>query len=93
MVIGVLRIEVLIPGASSLKEKRMVLRSLKDRLRNNFNISVSEVDMHDKWQRAVIAIAGVNKDKGYLNGQLDKVVDFIERFRGVEVSDYEMEIG
>lgn len=91
MVVGVLKIEILIPGANSLKEKRIVLKSLKDKLRNNFNLSISEVDMQDKWQRGLLAVAGVNKDKGYLNGQLDKVIDFIETFRGVEVIDYEME--
>lgn len=92
MVIGILKIELLIPGANSLKEKRMVLKGLKDRLRNNFNISVSEVDMHDKWQRAILAVAGVNKDKKYLNGQLDKVIDFIEGFKCVEIIDYELEL-
>jgi len=92
MVVGVLRVEMLIPGALSLKEKRMILRSVKDRLKNNFNISVSEVDAHDKWQRAVLGIAGVSKDRKYLNGQLDKVIDFIETFRGIELVDYEMEL-
>jgi uncharacterized protein len=91
MVVGVLRIELLIPGVESLKEKRMVLRSLKDRLKNNFNISVSEVGMQDKWQRAVLGAAGVSGDKAYLNGQLDKVIDYIERFNGIEMVHYEME--
>lgn len=93
MVIGVLKIELLIPGVNSLKEKRRVLRSLKDKLRNNFNISVAEINMQDKWQRAVLGAAGINADKKYLNGQLDKVIDFVENFRGVEMVDYEMELG
>lgn len=91
MVIGVLRVELLIAGSNSLKEKRMVIRSLKDKLRNSFNISVAEVDLQDKWQRAVIGIASVCDDQKYLNGQLDRVIDFIERFNGVEISDYQME--
>ena len=92
MTVGIIKVELLILGASSLKEKRMTLKSLKTRLRNNFNISVSEVDLQDKWQRSTIAIAGVNKDKRYLNGQLDKVIDFIETIRMVQIVDYEMEL-
>lgn len=93
MIVGILRIELIIPGATSLKEKRQIMRSLKDRLRNAFNIAISEVDLQDKWQRAILGVASVNKDKRYLNGQLDKVIDFINRFRGVEMVDYEMELG
>ncbi|NQU73201.1 MAG: DUF503 domain-containing protein [Candidatus Omnitrophica bacterium] len=92
MTVGVLRIELSIPGTHSLKEKRMVLKSLKTRLRNNFNISVAEVAMQDKWQKAIVGIAAVNEDKRYLNGQLDKVIDFIEGFRDTQIIDYEMEL-
>jgi hypothetical protein len=63
MVVGVLQVELTIPSADSLKAKRMVLRSLKDRIRRNFNVSVVEVDENDHWQSAVLAVVVVSNDK------------------------------
>ena len=92
MIIGSLRIELNIPASNSLKEKRMVLRSLKDKLKNRFNISVSEVDDLDKWQKAVLGIACVNNDTRFANEQLDKVLDYIEEgFPSLSIIDYRME--
>ena len=79
MKIGVLRIEIHIAGARSLKEKRRVLRSLKDRLFNEFNVSVAEVDEQDKWQLAVLGIATVGTDRRFVESVLDKVLEFIYR--------------
>jgi Uncharacterized protein conserved in bacteria len=62
MFVGVLQVELYIPGSGSLKAKRRVVRSLKDRIRANFNVSVSEVDAQDKWQRAVVGIACIGSD-------------------------------
>lgn len=92
MVVGVLKIDIQIPGASSLKQKRMILRSLKDKLRMRFNICISEIEDLDKWQKAIVGIASVNRDKKYLNSQLDKVLDFIDSFPDVNILDYELEL-
>lgn len=92
MIIGILKIDLFLPGSSSLKGKRMVLKSLKDRVRRNFNVSVSELDDHDKWQKAHLGIAAIGSDKKVVNSHLDKVVNFIETLRDVTISDYEMEI-
>ena len=62
MVVGLLTIELFIPGSQSLKEKRMVLRRIKDRVKK-FNIAVSEVEHHDLWQRAGIAVVIVSTDR------------------------------
>ena len=70
----------------------MVLRSLKTRLRNKFNIAVSEIDDEDKWQKSTLAIVGVNKDKRYIDGQFSKIINFIENFHLVSIVDYEMEM-
>ena len=70
----------------------MVLHSLKARLRNKFNIAISEVDDEDKWQKSTLAIVGVSKDKRYLNGQFSKVINFIENFNQVDIVNYEMEM-
>ncbi len=91
MTVGVLKIELSLPGNDSLKAKRMVLRSLKDRIRKQFNVSIAEVDEQDKWQRAVLGLASVGADKRYINGVLSRVMDLIEGARSVELIDYHME--
>jgi uncharacterized protein YlxP (DUF503 family) len=60
MVVGTLELELLLPGAGSLKEKRAVLNRLKDRIRTRFNASVAEVGEQDLWQRARIGVAVVS---------------------------------
>ena len=91
MRVGVLRIELFVPGARSLKAKRQVIRSLKDRLRNKFNVSVSEVDYQDKWQRATLGIAMVGTDGKYVAGALENAVKFVRGEPGVELAYHEIE--
>ena len=62
MAVGILRITLYLPDSRSLKDKRRVLRSVKDRLRGQFNVSVAEIDDLDLWQKATIAVALVSKD-------------------------------
>ena len=90
--VGILKIDIQIPGGASLKEKRMVLRSIKDRIRANFNVSVAEVDNHDKWQRATFGVSCVSNDKRHLDSTLNKIRDFFERKKDIVVIDYQMEI-
>ena len=91
MTVGVLKIELSLPGNDSLKAKRMVLKSLKDRIRKQFNVSIAEVGEQDKWQKAVLGLASVGADKRYVNGVLSRVMDLIEGARSVELIDYHME--
>ncbi len=72
MVVGVLRLTLYIHGASSLKDKRQVLRKVTDRLRSRFNVSVAEVGENDVWQKAVVGIAAVANDHSFVNEVLDK---------------------
>jgi len=90
VVVGVLQVELSIPGADSLKAKRMVLRSVKDRIRKNFNVSVAEVDDNDRWQSAVLAVAMVGNDRRFANQVLSKTVEFIENSRDLVVEDYQL---
>lgn len=92
MHVGVLRIELFVSDSNSLKAKRAVMKSLKDRIRNDFNVSVSEVDSHDKWQKAALGVAAVGPDGKYINGILDKTLDLIRASGDVQVLDFEMEI-
>ena len=63
MVIGVVSWELHIPGAGSLKDKRSVVKSLKDRLHNEFNVSVAETGHHDVWQRAEVTMCVVSSER------------------------------
>jgi uncharacterized protein YlxP (DUF503 family) len=74
-----LTLDIHIPHAQSLKDKRMVVRSVKDRLRSKFNVSVAEVDHQDLWQRAQISVVTVGSDEGYLNQMLRHALEEAER--------------
>lgn len=63
--IGALTLEIHIEDSHSLKEKRNVVRSLKDRLRSKFNVAVAEIGGEDLWQRSVVAVVAVSKDREY----------------------------
>ncbi|MBE3071476.1 MAG: DUF503 domain-containing protein [Acidobacteria bacterium] len=78
MVVGLLSVELHLPGAHSLKDKRMVLRGIKDRLRK-FNVAVAEVDHQDLWQRAGLGIVTVATTNAHADRELAAVVDEIER--------------
>ncbi len=92
MFVGILRIELYLTDGLSLKDKRMRLRSLLERIKKSFNVSASEVDAQDKWQKAVLGFAFVGNDKVYVNQVLCKVVDFINGDRSSDIVDYSMEI-
>ncbi len=91
MVVGLLTVELHIGGSHSLKDKRMVLRRLKDRLRGTFNVSVAEVDFQDLWQRAGLAVVAVGTDEPYVDGELARVAAEIERLEPGLVARTEVE--
>lgn len=78
MVVGLLSIELHLPASHSLKEKRMVLRGVKDRLKK-FNVAVAEVAHHDLWQRAGLGIVTISTTNAHADRELAAVVDEIER--------------
>jgi uncharacterized protein YlxP (DUF503 family) len=90
MVIGALEVQLMIGGAQSLKDKRRVLRSLKDRIRRTFNVSVAEVEDNDKWQSAVLGVVTVSNDKAHANEVLSKVVNFVEEDGEARLENYRM---
>lgn len=92
MVVGVITLELLLPGAESLKDKRKVLKSLLERLKHRFNISVSEVGRQDNWKYSTIGISAVSGDMAYMQNILDSVVRFVENHEGVEVINQEREL-
>ncbi|MBN1292620.1 MAG: DUF503 domain-containing protein [Candidatus Latescibacteria bacterium] len=87
MIVGVLRIELFIPESGSLKSKRFALKSLKDRLKNRFNVSVAEIDNTEKWQRASIGVAAISNESRHIQSILGKALDLVYGDRRVEVID------
>ncbi|OGP15297.1 MAG: hypothetical protein A2052_08825 [Deltaproteobacteria bacterium GWA2_54_12] len=92
MVIGVLRVTLVLHDSHSLKDKRQVLKSVIEKLRNRFNVSVAETGSNDLWQRAEIGIAAVGNDKAFVNSVLDHVLNFIEGMHLAEVTDSNIEL-
>ena len=90
MVVGILQVDLSIPSSDSLKAKRMVLRSLKDRIRREFNVSIAEVEDNDQWQSAGLAIAVVSNDRRFANQVLSKIVDFIGKSPEAVIDDYRL---
>ena len=89
--LGVLSVAVHIPAAQSLKEKRSVLKSLKDQVRKKFNVSVAELDGQDKWQVATLGFAMINSDNRYLDSCLSNILSFVEGFGRLDVCDHSVE--
>jgi uncharacterized protein YlxP (DUF503 family) len=90
MVVALLSVELYLPHAHSLKEKRMVLRGVKDRAAK-FNVSVAEVEHHDLWQRAGLAVVTVATDQAHADRELQAVVSEIERHEPGLISRTEIE--
>jgi len=92
MPIGLLTLEIHIPDARSLKDKRQVLRSLKDRLRGQFNVAVAELEHQDVWQRAVVGVVSLSNDEHHLRESLDRVASEAERLLGRDLVSQDLEI-
>jgi hypothetical protein len=92
MVVGTCIIELHLPENHSLKEKRQVIKRLKDRLRNNFNVSVAETDHQELWQRASLGIAYVCNDRQRADQALNQMLNFVERQNLAVIINYDMEI-
>jgi len=88
--IAVLTLEIRIEGAQSLKDKRQVMRSLKDKLRVSFNVATAELDQTDLWQRGTIGVVSISSSKDYLRGlmeQVERAANRIANNAGGEVVD------
>jgi uncharacterized protein YlxP (DUF503 family) len=92
MVIGLLTLELHLPGARSLKEKRHVVRSLESRIRERFNVSIAEVEHQDLWQRARLAVVAVNTDHVHLESTLQAVAREAANAREADLVDQAMEL-
>ena len=89
--IGVLTLELRLENSHSLKDKRHVLASLKDRLRNKFNVAVAEIDYQDLWQRAAVAVVTVSSDHVHAEKVLHSVEEEAAALLGPELAEATLE--
>jgi uncharacterized protein YlxP (DUF503 family) len=93
MVIGACTIELELPAANSLKDKRSILKSLIARLHKEFNVSAAEVDLHDAWRAATLGVTTVSTSAIHANNLLNNLVSWIEQNRpDLEVIDQYIEV-
>jgi len=92
MTIGALQIELTVIDAMSLKDKRRVIKSIKDRIAHGHNVSIAEVGALDEHRRSILGIAMVGNDGRYIEGALSKLVDFIRAAPRVSLLDYRIEL-
>jgi hypothetical protein len=92
MIVGTCLLDLRIPGCRSLKDKRHVLKSLKDSIRRKFNVSIAEIDHLDSWQMASIGLAAAASDVRFANQVISKIVNTIEMNPSIQVIDYTVEI-
>jgi hypothetical protein len=91
MPVGVLTLEIQLPYSHSLKEKRAVLRKMRDRLRARFNVAVAELDHQDVWQRATLGIVSISNSQPLLESLFQQVLAEAESILGGDVADHTLE--
>ena len=92
MIVGVLQLELSIGDAMSLKDKRRVIKSLKDRIAHGHNVSIAEVGALDEHRRSILGVAMVANEKSYVEGALSKLVDFVKTVPSVDLVDYQIDL-
>ena len=91
MIIGVLELDIILPGCQSLKDKRMVLRSIKAKIKSKFDASIAETDYQDKWQRSKMAFVIVANQKSHTEEVLQKIFHTLDRDYSFEVIKHSFE--
>ena len=92
MTVGVLQVEVMVPDAFNLKDKRRVIKSLKDRIAHAHNVSAAEVGALDDIRRSILGFSMVGNDARYIEGALSKLVDLIRIVPQVSMVDYKIDL-
>ncbi len=92
MHVGILQLELRVLQACSLKDKRRVIKSLKDRIANTYNVSIAEVGALDEYRRSLLGIALVANDKRFVESCLSKLVDYVRTNPDAILQDYKIEL-
>ena len=91
LIIGLLTVDIFLPSSGSLKEKRIVIKGLKDKIRHKFNVSIAEVDFLDKWQRARLAIVQAGNSYNFIEKNMTAIFTLIEANGICEITDHNLE--
>ncbi|MDZ7373148.1 MAG: DUF503 domain-containing protein [candidate division KSB1 bacterium] len=92
MLVGVCQIDLFVPDSGSLKSKRFILTSLKTRIRNKFNVSISEVDGNDKWQRVTLAVSMVANERKLIDQTMTQILNLISQDGRCEILNHVVEV-
>jgi len=92
MLIGICQIDLYLPNSHSLKDKRNLLKSIKLRIRHNYNVSVSEIDNFELWKNTTLGIACIGNEKKYLNKVLNGIIIFLEKQNSVQLTKFEINL-
>jgi uncharacterized protein YlxP (DUF503 family) len=92
MLVGTLCVQVYIPGSTSLKDKRRIVKGMIAKVQHRFNVSIAELYSEDLWQRATIGIAFVGDGREHVERQLQYVLNFLDAEPGWEVIEVDMEL-
>lgn len=92
MLVGLYQIELFIPDSGSLKSKRFVLKSLKDKIRAKFNVSVAEVEDNELWQRAVLGIAMVSNERKFIDQVMTQIFNLVEQDDYAQITNQQLEV-
>lgn len=92
MIIGICTCEIFIFNANSLKAKRSVVKSIIEKSKNRFNISIAEVGENDKWQKSIIAFSTISNDQKIVEETIEKVINFFDSYSEIEIIKIKREI-
>ncbi len=92
MIIGICTCEIYIFNANSLKSKRSVVKSIIEKSKNRFNISIAEVGENDKWQKSIIAFSTISNDQRIVEETIEKVINFFDSYSEIEIINIKREI-
>lgn len=92
MIIGICTCEIFIFNANSLKSKRSVVKSIIEKSKNRFNISIAEVGDSDKWQKSIIAFSTISNEQKVVEETMDKVINFFDSYSEIEIISIKREL-
>lgn len=92
MIIGICTCEIYIFNANSLKSKRSVIKSMIEKSKNRFNISIAEVGENDKWQKSIIAFSTISNDQKVVEETIEKVINLFDSYSEIEIINIKREI-
>ena len=92
MIIGICTCEIYIFNANSLKSKRSVVKSIIEKSKNRFNISIAEVGENDKWQKSIIAFSTISNSQKIVEETIEKVINFFDSYSEIEIINIKREI-